>query len=64
MRVSVVKAIGELADDIETVTALQEVDSSLSSQEENYLEPAIYRALYSVSRRAKVWVNRDGSIKS
>ncbi len=58
--VSVVKAIGELADDIETVTALQEVDSSLSSQEENYLEPAIYRALYSVSRRAKVRVNRDG----
>jgi hypothetical protein len=58
--VSVVKAIGEVADDFETVTALQEVDSSLSSEEENYLEPAIYGALYSVSRRAKVRVNREG----
>jgi hypothetical protein len=60
MRVSVVKAIGELADDFETVTALQEVDLSLSSEEENYLKPAIYGALYSVSRRAKVRVNRNG----
>jgi hypothetical protein len=57
--VSVVKEIGELADDFETVTALQEVDSSLSSEEENYLKPAIYGALYSVSRRAKVRVNRN-----
>jgi hypothetical protein len=58
--VSVVNAIGELADDGETVTALQALDSSLISDEENYLKPAIYGALYSVSRRAKVRVNRDG----
>jgi hypothetical protein len=57
---SVVRAIGEVADDSETITALLQVDSSLSSEEEKYLEPAIYRALYSVSRRAKVRVNRDG----
>jgi HEAT repeat protein len=61
--VSVVKAIGELADDRETVRALLAVGLSLSSQEESYLEPAIYQALYSVSRRARVRVGRDEQIE-
>jgi hypothetical protein len=61
--VSVVKAISEVGDDRETVRALLEVGSSLSSQEESYLEPAIYQALYSVSRRARVRVSRDEQIE-
>ncbi len=60
---SVVRAIGEVADDSDTVTALLQVDSSLSSHEANYLEPAIYRTLYSVSRRARVRVSRDERIE-
>ncbi len=61
--VSVVKAISEVGDDRETVRALLEVGSSLSSQEESYLEPAIYQALYSVSRRARVRVSRNEQIE-
>ncbi len=61
--VSVVKAIDELADDSKTVRALLEVDSSLLNGEENYLEPAIYSALYSISRRARVRVSRDEQIE-
>ena len=60
---SVVEAIGEVADNCETVRALLEVDASLSTEEENELEPAIYQALYSVSQRAKVRVSRDGQIE-
>jgi hypothetical protein len=60
---SVVRAIGEVADDSETITALLQVDSSLSSEEEYYLEPAIYGALYSASRRTRVRVSRDEQIE-
>jgi hypothetical protein len=61
--VSVVKAISEVSHDRETVRALLAVGSSLNSQEESYLEPAIYQALYSVSRRARVRVSRDEKIE-
>jgi hypothetical protein len=62
-RVSVVKAISEVSDDRETVRALLAVGSSLSRHEESYLEPAIYQALYSVSRRARVRVSREEQIE-
>jgi hypothetical protein len=59
----IVRSIGELGDDCKTVRALLDTGSSLSSKEVDYLKPAIYRALYSVSRRARVRVSRDEQIE-
>ncbi|MBD1833280.1 NACHT domain-containing protein [Cyanobacteria bacterium FACHB-472] len=60
---SVVNAIGEVADDCKTVRALLKIGSSLNSEEEEYLAEPIYSALYSVSRRAGVRVSADGQIE-
>jgi HEAT repeat protein len=59
----IVRSIGELGDDCKTVRALLDTGSSLSSKEVDYLKPAIYTALYSVSRRARVRVSRDEQIE-
>jgi HEAT repeat protein len=59
----ILNVIAQVADNVETVIALLEVNSLLSSEEANYLEPAIYRALYSVSRRTRVRVSRDRQIE-
>ena len=58
-----VNAIGEVADDCETVRALLKIGSSLNSEEEEYLAEPIYSALYSVSGRAGVRVTADGQIE-
>jgi HEAT repeat protein len=60
----IVYAIGGVADNLETVRALQETMPAMpSSKVENDLLSAIYSALYSVSRRARVRVSRDGQIE-
>jgi hypothetical protein len=60
----IVNAIGQVADDRETVSSLGKMWSTTSSRnEEKRLLDAIYSAIYSVSQRAKVRVNRDGQIE-
>jgi hypothetical protein len=60
----IVNAIGQVADDRETVISLGEMWSATSSiNEEKRLLDAIYSAIYSASQRAKVRVNRDGQIE-
>ncbi|MEQ8757268.1 MAG: NACHT domain-containing protein [Coleofasciculus sp. G1-WW12-02] len=58
----IVRAIGEVADDRETVTELQRTYLSLTSNQEMDLKPEIYSALYSVSHRARVRVSGDEQI--
>jgi len=57
-----VRAIGEVADDRETVTELQRTYLSLTSNQEMSLKFEIYSALYSVSHRARLRVSRDEQI--
>ena len=60
----IVNAIGQVADDHETVRSLGKMWSTTSSRnEEKRLLDAIYSAIYSVSQRARVRVNRDGQIE-
>ena len=61
---AVIKAIGEVADDSETVSQLREVGLYLNEREQNDLKPAIYKALYLVSRRARVRVSHDEQIEN
>jgi energy-coupling factor transporter ATP-binding protein EcfA2 len=58
----IVRAIGEVADDCETVTELQKTYLSLTSNQEMSLKSEIYSALYSVSHRARLRVSRDEQI--
>ncbi|MEQ9626540.1 dsDNA nuclease domain-containing protein [Coleofasciculus chthonoplastes] len=58
----IVRAIGEVADDRETVTELRKAYLSLTSNQEMYLKSEIYSALYSVSHRARLRVSRDEQI--
>lgn len=58
----IVRAIGEVADDCETVTELQKTYLSLTSNQEMSLKFEIYSALYSVSHRARLRVSRDEQI--
>jgi HEAT repeat protein len=61
----VLAIIAQLADDTKTVQALWTIWSETSSNhEEQNLANAIYCPLYSVSRRARVRVNRDGQIET
>jgi len=57
----IIQAIAQVADDRETVkTLLKMMPDQPADEEEKHLAQVIYAALYSVSRRAGVRVNRDG----
>ena len=59
-----VDAIGEVADDGKTVKALWEMmpEMPINAWEKPFTE-SVYSAIYSISRRARVRVSRDGQIE-
>ena len=61
--IGIINGLAQVADDLETVEALQEMMPVMQTTESEYLRSAIYQALYSISQRARVRLMHDGQIE-
>jgi len=62
-QIGIINGLAQVADDLETVEALQEMMPLMETTENEYLRYAIYQALYSISQRARVRLRHDGQIE-
>ena len=61
--IGIINGLAQVADDLETVEALQEMMPVMQTTESEYLRSAIYQALYRISQRARVRLMHDGQIE-
>jgi HEAT repeat protein len=62
-QIGIINGLAQVADDLETVEALQEMMPVMQTTESEYLRSAIYQALYRISQRARVRLMHDGQIE-
>jgi HEAT repeat protein len=62
-QIGIINGLAQVADDLETVKALQEMIPVMQTTENEYLRYAIYQALYRISQRARVRLRHDGQIE-
>jgi len=62
-QIGIINGLAQVADDIETVEALQEMMPVMQTTENEYLRDAIYQALYRISQRARVRLRHDGQLE-
>jgi HEAT repeat protein len=62
-QIGIINGLAQVADDLETVEALQEMMPVMQTTENEYLRYAIYQALYRITQRARVRLRYDGQIE-
>jgi HEAT repeat protein len=62
-QIGIINGLAQVADDLETVEALQEMMPLMETTENEYLRYAIYQALYRITQRARVRLRHDGQIE-